>query len=103
MSISGIDTRDDYKVMIISQNEERLPMEYSFKVFENAEIELKRFFVESDYCEYKSPLDPFKYAPDELWTNLSTKVTKVLYKQTNNCLFKYTLVTFSVFYGLAIG
>ena len=32
---------------------------------ENAEIELKRFFVESDYCEYKSPLDPFKYAPDE--------------------------------------
>ena len=71
MSISGIDTRDDYKVMIISQNEERLPMEeYSFKVFENAEIELKfklkRFFVESDYCEYKSPLDPFKYAPDEM-------------------------------------
>ena len=105
MSISGIDTRDDYKVMIISQNEERLPMEYSFKVFENAEIELKlmRFFVESDYCEYKSPLDPFKYAPDELWTNLSTKVTKVLYKQANYCLFKYTLVTFSVFYGLAIG
>ena len=33
---------------------------------ENAEIELKRFFVESDYCEYKSPLDPFKYAPDEM-------------------------------------
>ena len=32
---------------------------------ENAEIELKRFFVESDYCEYTSPLDPFKYAPDE--------------------------------------
>ena len=32
---------------------------------ENAEIELKRFFVESDYCDYKSPLDPFKYAPDE--------------------------------------
>ena len=27
--------------------------------------EFKRFFVESDYCEYKSPLDPFKYAPDE--------------------------------------
>ena len=105
MSISGIDTRDDYKVMKISQNEERLPMEYSFKVFENAEIVLKlmRFFVESDYCEYKSPLDPFKYAPDELWTNLSTKVTKVLYKQANYCLFKYTLVTFSVFNGLAIG
>ena len=41
-------------------------MEYRFKVFENAEIELKRFFVESDYCEYKSPLDPFKYAPDEM-------------------------------------
>ena len=52
--------------MKISQNEERLPMEYRFKVFENAEIELKRFFVESDYCEYKSPLDPFKYAPDEM-------------------------------------
>ena len=105
MSISGIDTRDDYKVMKISQNEERLPMEYSFKVFENAEIELKlmRFFVESDYCEYKSPLDPFKYAPDELWTDLSKKVTKVLYKQANNCFFKYTLVTFSVFNGLAIG
>ena len=68
MSISGIDTRHDYKVMKISQNEERLPMEYSFKVFENAEIELKlkRFFVESDYCDYKSPLDPFKYAPDEM-------------------------------------
>lgn len=32
---------------------------------ENAEIELKRFFVESDYCDYTSPLDPFKYAPDE--------------------------------------
>ena len=32
---------------------------------ENAEIELKRFFVESDYCNYTSPLDPFKYAPDE--------------------------------------
>ena len=32
---------------------------------ENAEIELKRFFVESDYCDYSSPLDPFKYAPDE--------------------------------------
>ena len=32
---------------------------------ENAEIELKRFFVESDYCEYTSPLDSFKYAPDE--------------------------------------
>jgi hypothetical protein len=33
---------------------------------ENAEIELKRFFVESDYCEYVSPLNPFKYAPDEM-------------------------------------
>jgi nucleoside-diphosphate kinase len=33
---------------------------------ENAEIELKRFFVESDYCDYTSPLDPFKYAPDEI-------------------------------------
>ena len=32
---------------------------------ENAEIELNRFFVESDYCEYTSPLNPFKYAPDE--------------------------------------
>ncbi len=32
---------------------------------ENAAIELERFFVESDYCHYKSPLDPFKYAPDE--------------------------------------
>ena len=32
----------------------------------NVEIELKRFFVESDYCEYTSPLDPFKYAPDEM-------------------------------------
>ena len=27
---------------------------------ENAEIELKRVFVESDYCNYSSPLDPFK-------------------------------------------
>ena len=60
MSISGIDTRDDYKVMKISQNEERLPMEYRFKVFENAEIELKRFFAKSDYCDYKSPLENFK-------------------------------------------
>lgn len=33
---------------------------------ENAQIELDRFFVESDYCDYVSPLDPFKYAPDEL-------------------------------------
>ena len=33
---------------------------------ENAEIELKRFFTDADYCEYKSPLDPFKYAPDEM-------------------------------------
>lgn len=32
---------------------------------ENAEIELKRFFVESDFFDYSSPLDPFKYAPDE--------------------------------------
>ena len=33
---------------------------------QNAEIELKRFFVESDYCDYVSPLNPFKYAPDEM-------------------------------------
>ena len=33
---------------------------------ENAAIELERFFVESDYCFYDSPLDPFKYAPDEI-------------------------------------
>ena len=33
---------------------------------ENAEIELKRFFAESDYCDYTSPLDPFNYAPDEV-------------------------------------
>ena len=33
---------------------------------ENAETELKRFFVDSDYCDYQSPLDPFKYAPDEI-------------------------------------
>ena len=33
---------------------------------ENAEIELKRFFKDEDYCDYKSPLDPFKYAPDEM-------------------------------------
>ena len=32
---------------------------------ENAEIELKRFFKDEDYCDYTSPLDPFKYAPDE--------------------------------------
>jgi nucleoside-diphosphate kinase len=32
---------------------------------DSAEIELKRFFVDSDYCEYTSPLNPFKYAPDE--------------------------------------
>lgn len=32
---------------------------------ENAKIELERFFVDSDYCHYESPLDPFKYAPDE--------------------------------------
>jgi nucleoside-diphosphate kinase len=33
---------------------------------ENAQIELDRFFVESDYFNYTSPLDPFKYAPDEM-------------------------------------
>ena len=33
---------------------------------ENAEIELKRFFKDEDYCEYSSALDPFKYAPDEM-------------------------------------
>jgi nucleoside-diphosphate kinase len=33
---------------------------------ENAEIELKRFFKDEDYCDYQSPLDPFKYAPDEV-------------------------------------
>ena len=33
---------------------------------ENAESELKRFVVDSDYCNYSSPLDPFKYAPDEM-------------------------------------
>ena len=33
---------------------------------ENAEIELKRFFKDEDYCEYSSVLDPFKYAPDEM-------------------------------------
>jgi len=32
---------------------------------ENAEIELKRFFRNEDYCIYDSPLDPFKYAADE--------------------------------------
>ena len=32
---------------------------------ENAEIDLNRFFVESDFYDYVSPLDPFKYAPDE--------------------------------------
>lgn len=32
---------------------------------ENAAAELERFFVESDYFDYTSPLDPFKYAPDE--------------------------------------
>ena len=32
---------------------------------ENAQIELDRFFTESDYFDYASPLDPFKYAPDE--------------------------------------
>lgn len=33
---------------------------------ENAAIELDRFFVPEDYCEYQSVLDPFKYAPDEI-------------------------------------
>ena len=33
---------------------------------ENARIELERFFTEADYCAYESPLDPFKYAPDEM-------------------------------------
>ena len=33
---------------------------------ENAAAELDRFFVESDYFDYKSVLDPFKYAPDEM-------------------------------------
>ena len=33
---------------------------------ENAVIELKRFFVDSDYCDYSSPRDSFKYAPDEV-------------------------------------
>ena len=33
---------------------------------ENAEIELKRFFVDSDYCDYPSPLNQYKYAPDEM-------------------------------------
>lgn len=33
---------------------------------ENAAVELERFFCESDYCDYASPLDPFKYAPDEI-------------------------------------
>lgn len=32
---------------------------------ENAAIELDRFFTAEDYFEYDSPLDPFKYAPDE--------------------------------------
>lgn len=32
---------------------------------ENAAIELERFFKPEDYFEYQSPLDPFKYAPDE--------------------------------------
>lgn len=32
---------------------------------ENAQIELDRFFSPEDYCDYQSPLDPFKYAPDE--------------------------------------
>lgn len=33
---------------------------------ENAAIELDRFFVPEDYCEYQSVLDPFKYSPDEI-------------------------------------
>jgi nucleoside-diphosphate kinase len=33
---------------------------------ENAQIELERFFVDSDYCDYPSPLNQYKYAPDEM-------------------------------------
>ena len=33
---------------------------------ETAEIELKRFFDESDYFDYPTPLMPFLYADDEL-------------------------------------
>ena len=33
---------------------------------ENAKIELERFFTASDYCDYPSPLDQYKYAPDEM-------------------------------------
>ena len=33
---------------------------------ENAAIELVRFFDASDYFEYQSPLDQYKYAPDEV-------------------------------------
>lgn len=32
---------------------------------ENAAIELARFFDESDYCDYPSPLNQYLYAPDE--------------------------------------
>lgn len=32
---------------------------------ENAAIELARFFVPEDYCEYPSPLNQYIYAPDE--------------------------------------
>ncbi len=32
---------------------------------ENAAIELSRFFNPEDYFDYESPLDPYKYAPDE--------------------------------------
>ena len=32
---------------------------------ENAEIELKRFFDDEEYCEYDSPLNQYIYAPDE--------------------------------------
>lgn len=33
---------------------------------ENAGIELARFFSEDDYFLYESPLDPYKFAPDEI-------------------------------------
>ena len=32
---------------------------------ENAKTELARFFKEEDYFEYESPLEAYKYAPDE--------------------------------------
>lgn len=33
---------------------------------ENAEIELKRFFVPEDYFDYETPLFPYLYADDEI-------------------------------------